>query len=182
MTSIDHCRQFLLLQLMGVMLGGGGRHTATVMLMTVMMRLSTADAQTQFGIGCMEHGQCFGVFDVRLAQQILMGNRMGVDILDMMIHIAMVMMMMQMMMLVVVQERGVFFPVRTERTLQSVRRRAFVHRSIVLLFVVLESFLPPKVASVLEHITRVRMKCPEGSLARFVGRPRNFNKTIVETE
>lgn len=47
---------------------------------------------------------------------------------------------------------------------------------------VLEALLSPEVAAVLEHVSRVGVQGPEGSLARLVRSPGHFEEAVVEAE
>lgn len=49
-------------------------------------------------------------------------------------------------------------------------------------FVVFEALLSSEVATVLEHVSRVRVQRPERTLARFVGRPGHFDETVVKRQ
>ena len=51
-----------------------------------------------------------------------------------------------------------------------------------LLLRTLESLLPPEVASVLEHVTGVRMQRPVAAFTRSVRSSRHFDETVVERE
>lgn len=48
--------------------------------------------------------------------------------------------------------------------------------------VALEAFLPAQVASVLEHVARIWVECPERTFPRFVRRSGHFEKAVVEGE
>lgn len=51
-----------------------------------------------------------------------------------------------------------------------------------LLLLVFEPLLPTEIATVLEHVSAIGMKSPEGALARLVGRTGNLDETVVEAE
>lgn len=111
-----------------------GGHTVLVAMMGLSAATTTADAQAEFGIRSMKHSQCFGILDVRLAEQALMGNRMSVHVFEVLVDVPMVQ-----MMVVIVHVRCVLFAVRTKR-IHTVRR-TLVDSSNVFLFIVLKSFL-----------------------------------------
>lgn len=54
--------------------------------------------------------------------------------------------------------------------------------TLLLLLLALEALLATQVAPVLEHVPRVGVQRPKGSLARLVGSPRNLDEAVVEGE
>ena len=46
----------------------------------------------------------------------------------------------------------------------------------------LESFLTSEVAAIFEHIPGLRVEGPKRAFSRFIRRPGNFDKTVVETQ
>lgn len=67
-------------------------------------------------------------------------------------------------------------------TLQTVIRGTFVLLPDHFFFLVFETFLPPQVATVFEHIPRIWMEAPEGPFTRLIRCPGHFDETIVERQ
>lgn len=61
-------------------------------------------------------------------------------------------------------------------------RRALVYLPQLLLLLILEPFLSPEVAPILEHIPRVRMEGPKRALAGFVWGSGYLHETVIEAE
>ena len=78
-------------------------------------------------------------------------------------------------------------PVKSRRAIAVSRlfvvdRRVLLRLPYRLLARTFEPLLSAQVAPVLEHIARVRVKCPVAALARPVGGPRHFDEAVVERQ
>ena len=56
----------------------------------------------------------------------------------------------------------------------------FSHFMVIL--AILEPFLTSEVAAIFEHIPGLRVEGPKRAFSRFIRRPGNFDKTVVETQ
>ena len=52
----------------------------------------------------------------------------------------------------------------------------------MVILAILEPFLTSEVAAIFEHIPGLRVEGPKRAFSRFIRRPGNFDKTVVETQ